>query len=67
MLIPPSLGLANHQAALDRFRYNFRTSHDVVFPAPVHPLTNEFVLVEDYIDGVPISTVLKVGSQLYTS
>jgi predicted unusual protein kinase regulating ubiquinone biosynthesis (AarF/ABC1/UbiB family) len=30
----------------------------------VHPLTNEFVLVEDYIEGVPISTVLKVASLL---
>lgn len=31
-----------------------------MFPAPVHALTNEFVLVEDYIEGVPISAVLKV-------
>lgn len=58
----PLVSPIDRQAALDRFRYNFRTSHDVVFPAPVHPLTNEFVLVEDYIEGVPISTVLKVAS-----
>lgn len=58
----PSLlyGLPALQRNLERFRENFRSSHEVIFPEPVHPLVNELVLVEDYVTGTPMSEILKV-------
>ncbi len=49
----------NKQRSLDRFRSNFAGQHDVHFPAPLWPLVNEFVLVEEYVGGTPISQILK--------
>jgi hypothetical protein len=47
------------QRSLDRFRANFAGQHDVHFPRPLWPLVNEFVLVEEYVGGTPISQILK--------
>lgn len=44
---------------MDRFRANFVGQRDIHFPAPLWPLVNEFVLVEEYVDGTPISQILK--------
>ncbi|GAB5029572.1 atypical abc1 abc1-c protein kinase [Nannochloropsis oceanica] len=53
------LDLRSEAKALDRFRENFKARTDIVFPEPLWPLVNEFVLVEDYVGGVPISQILK--------
>ncbi len=53
------LDLRSEAKALDRFRANFKGREDIKFPAPLWPLVNEFVLVEDYAGGVPISQILK--------
>lgn len=53
------LDLRSEARALDRFRANFKGRTDIVFPEPLWPLVNEFVLVEDYVGGLPISQILK--------
>jgi len=53
------LDLRSEARALDRFRANFEGRTDIVFPQPLRPLVNEFVLVEEYVGGVPISQILK--------
>jgi len=53
------LDLRCEAEALDRFRANFAGRTDIMFPRPSWPLVNEFVLVEDYVSGVPISNILK--------
>ena len=66
MLIPHLMSLSvfititSYQIALDRFRENFKSHKDIHFPQPLWPLVNEFVLVEDYVAGTPISQILKV-------
>lgn len=59
----PLLGLhsspTHAQRSLDRFRANFVGEHGIHFPAPLWPLVNEFVLVEEYVGGTPISQILK--------
>jgi predicted unusual protein kinase regulating ubiquinone biosynthesis (AarF/ABC1/UbiB family) len=54
------------QSNLDRFRVNFRSNHDVIFPEPLRPLVNELVLVEDYVSGTPMSEILKVGALVFS-
>ena len=59
MMCSHDLGFSGTQRALDRFRTNFQGQREIYFPQPVWPLVNEFVLVEDFVGGVPISHILK--------
>ncbi|KAI8847538.1 hypothetical protein BC829DRAFT_418292 [Chytridium lagenaria] len=50
---------------LDRFRYNFRKVCQVDFPAPIRPYVSRDVLVEEYVDAVPVTKFLELGPSVF--
>ncbi|KAJ3108968.1 snoRNP complex protein nop56 [Phlyctochytrium planicorne] len=55
------LDLATEATNLERFRYNFHKTPQIDFPSPIRPLVSRGVLVEQYIDALPVTTFLELG------
>lgn len=54
-LMEAQLDLRREAENLDRFHKDFEHDRNVVFPRPLHPWVTEHVLVEDFMEGEPIS------------
>ncbi|KAI9094373.1 ABC1 family-domain-containing protein [Phlyctochytrium arcticum] len=55
------LDLRHEARNLERFRSNFKERPRVGFPAPVMPLVRQTVLIEEFVDAIPIPKFLNGG------
>jgi aarF domain-containing kinase len=50
---------------LARFRLNFKHRSTVTFPIPYREYTTRDILIEEFVDGVPLSAFLESGGGVY--
>ncbi|TPX70651.1 hypothetical protein SpCBS45565_g01629 [Spizellomyces sp. 'palustris'] len=55
------LDLRHEARNLNRFLNNFKDRPEVGFPKPITPLVRKTVLVEEYVDAIPMSKFLTCG------
>ncbi|RKO83381.1 ABC1 family-domain-containing protein, partial [Blyttiomyces helicus] len=60
-MMTEQLDLRNEANNLDKFIINFRGQHRVSYPAPIEGLRRRTVLIERYLDGLPMEKFLSMG------